>query len=113
MNIEFIRGDTKKLRFRLEDTLGDELVLVETDKLFFTVKKDAIETAFKFQKTISNGIEYSSGYYYISIEPTDTNSLVYGDYKYDLELVSNTLTKTLVIGTMTILPEVTFVTNEV
>ena len=81
MDLEFPRGDTKVFKFKLTDKNGEELTLTSADKIYMTVKKDVNSNTVIFQKRIGNGIELKDdGYYYVRINPDDTNELSYGQY---------------------------------
>ena len=114
MDLEFPRGDTQICKFKIKDKNGQEISLSNTDKLFFTVKKNSKSTDVAFQKTLSNGIELKSdGYYYVTINSDDTAELNYGDYVYDIELkTTEGIVKTLTLGTIILTDEVTFKGDE-
>lgn len=115
MDFEFIRGDTFPFKFKLKDKNGQEIILSNTDNLYFTVKKTSKSTERAFQKTLAGGeIVYGEdGYYHITIESDDTAELDYGDYRYDIELKSATgIVKTLILGTITLTDEITFKGDE-
>ena len=112
MDFEFPRGDTKRFKFQLKDSEGNVLVLSNSDQLYFTVKDNSRSITPLFQKKIGNGIVYSDGYYYVTINPSDTNSLDYRSYGYDIELKSDGIVKTLIIGEITLTEEYTFASNE-
>jgi hypothetical protein len=54
----------------------------------------------------------TDNYYHVTINPNDTNELQFGTYKYDIEIVTNNYKKTIAVGTLTLLEEVTFASNE-
>ena len=112
MDFEFPRGDTKRFKFQLKDSEGNILVLSNTDQLYFTVKDNPRSTTPLIQKKIGSGIVYNDGYYYVTISPLDTDALDYRTYGYDIELKSDGLVKTLLIGSITLTEEYTFATNE-
>ena len=115
MDLEFPRGDTKVFKFKLTDKNGKDLILSSTDKIYVTAKSNSNSKEVLFQKVIGNGIELNNdGYYYVTINPNDTNDLSYGSYGYDIEVkMSNGIVKTVTIGTITITDEFTFVGDEV
>jgi hypothetical protein len=114
MDFEFPRGDTKRFKFQLKDSEGNILILSDSDQIYFTVKDNSRSTTPLIQKKIGSGIVYNSedGYYYVTINPSDTNSLDYRSYGYDIELKSTDLVKTLVTGEITLTEEYTFASNE-
>lgn len=115
MDLEFPRGDTKVFKFKLTDKNRENLTLSSTDQIYMTVKKDINSNTVIFQKRIGNGIELKEdGYYYVTINPDDTNELPYGQYGYDLEIKTGTgIVKTLVVGSITLTEEYTFKGDEV
>lgn len=117
IDYEFPRGDSFLLdKFRPVDKAGNVVQLQDTDKLYFTVKRDSYNNSFLFQKKLSEGIELQDdGYYHITIEPADTNGLDYGSYVYDIQLKRTEpkdYVKTLINGTITLTEEVTWEVNE-
>ena len=115
MDFEFPRGDTKPLlKFKLLDKNGEEIELSNTDKLYFTVKKDAYSTDVVIQKTRGNGITITEdGYIHIRLESDDTAELDYGTYGYDISIKTESgIVKTLTIGTITLTEEYTFKGDE-
>lgn len=112
MDFEFPRGDTKRFKFQLKDSEGNVLILSDSDQLYFTVKDNSRSNTVLIQKKIGSGIVYSDGYYYVTINPSDTNNLDYRSYGYDIELKSDGIVKTLIIGEITLTEEYTFATNE-
>lgn len=114
MNIEIIRGDTKTLKFQRKSKAG-ELITEKPDKMFFTVKKGCYTKDYLFQKRLDTDISYNEddNYYRFTIEPSDTDELDYGDYVFDIEIITGEVVKTIAKGTLKILEEVTFAENEV
>lgn len=109
-DIPFTRGDTCPLKFSLVDNDGTKLTLTGSDELYFTVKKSFTTSEKIMQKTFGQGdiIQEEDGSYKLIIEPTDTDHLNYGNYVWDLQLVSGDYTRTLAIGNLTLTNEVTF-----
>ena len=115
MDFEFPRGDTKPLlKFKLKDKEGNDIELSDTDKLYFTVKKDAYSTDIVIQKTRGNGItKTDDGYIHVRLESDDTAELDYGTYGYDITIKTTSgIVKTLTIGTITLTEEYTFKGDE-
>ena len=113
-DIEFVRGDTCPITFNLVDAEGNELD-IDNANIYFTVKNTYNDSNYLFQKTYSGGtITQDGNKFSLTILPTDTESLNYGRYVYDICVVSSdTLVKsTLVRGSITLTNEVTFATNE-
>ena len=81
--ISMTRGDTAVLNCKIyySDANGTEYTMQSGDSLVFTVRTSAKTTSatdFTFQKTFTNN--------QITISPTDTASLAYGNYVYDVQL---------------------------
>lgn len=103
-----VRGDTQS--FELEITENNESVTV--DNIYFTVKNDTHTDEILFQKKLNDGITLTNDVYNITIDPSDTDSLDYGRYAYDIEIIKNSIKKTIAVGVLDIKEEVTFVINE-
>lgn len=103
-----VRGDTQS--FELEITENNESVTV--DSIYFTVKNDTHTDEVLFQKKLNDGITLTNNVYNITIDPSDTDSLDYGRYAYDIEIIKNSIKKTIAVGVLDIKEEVTFVINE-
>lgn len=113
MDIEFIRGDTKPLKFQVKDNKGNLLKMDSNDELIFTVKKNYNTKNAILQKKLSDGsIHYENGYYFITLAHEDTANLKYGTYVYDIQLMSDGIVATLILGTITLTEEVTYIENE-
>lgn len=113
MDIEFIRGDTKPLKFQIKDNLGNVIKMDDGEELIFTVKKNYNTKDFVLQKKLSDGdITYKDGYYYITLMHEETANLRYGTYVYDIQLMSGDIVSTLILGTITLTQEVTHIENE-
>ena len=106
------RGDTKV--FQLKRKNLDGVITELPDKMYFTFKDNFNQKDFHFQKTLEKGIIYdnTSNYYYITIEPEDSNSLQYGTYVFDIEIIDGKKVTTLVKAYLIIEEEVTFSINE-
>ena len=103
-----VRGDTQS--FELEITENNESVTV--DSIYFTVKNDTHTDEVLFQKKLNDGITLTNDVYNITIDPSDTDELDYGRYAYDIEIIKNSVKKTILVGILEISEEVTFTNNE-
>lgn len=115
MDFEFTRGDTQILKFKIVDAENNKCKASNTDKLYFTVKKNSTSKKIIFQKTLENGIKYNEndGYYYITINSEDTAGLSYSTYGFDIQIKTEKgIVKTLLIGSMTITEEYTYKEDE-
>lgn len=111
--MEIIRGDTKYLRFQ-RHYCDNEIITELPEKLYFTIKFDSNIDDYLIQKTLNNGIEFNprDNYYYITIEPEDTDNLPYGDYYYDIEVIKGEYKQTICRGEFSLTDEYTFARNE-
>jgi len=117
IDYNFKRGDTYNLKkFKIKDKEGNEIILTNSEKLYFTMKTSTNVLEHVLQKRIGSGIELQEdGYYHITMESKDTKNLDYGEYFYDIELKSinpKELVKTLIEGTISLEEEVTWGGNE-
>lgn len=106
--LSMVRGDTQA--FELEISENDTPTTV--DSIYFTVKNDAHTDEVLFQKKLNDGITLTDNIYNIIIDPSDTDELDYGRYAYDIEIIKNSVKKTILVGVLDIKEEVTFVINE-
>ena len=80
--IKITRGDTAKLTISIRNDLNSSnYVIGEHDTLTLTVKKSVKDPTFCFQKSVQ-------GSNVINIKPTDTNTLDFGKYKYDVQFTT-------------------------
>lgn len=80
--IKITRGDTAKLTISISNDLNSSnYVIGEHDTLVLTVKKSVKDPTCCFQKVIRGSNVFN-------IKPTDTNSLDFGKYKYDVQLTT-------------------------
>lgn len=118
MNITITRGDTEVLTFKIVDANGENYVLKDADKLYFTIKNDWRDKECVLQKTIGNGITYNAdtGEYEIELTQECTCNMCCRPYEYDIELVldsqSPKVVKTLVKGEFVVEKEITHKGNE-
>lgn len=110
---EFPRGDTCPLEFELIDENKNPIELGIGDELYFTVKQNYNTQNAIFQKKYSNGdITVENGQCSLIINSSDTNTLNYGTYVYDIAIKSGDYRKTVCLGQITLTNEATFVGNE-
>lgn len=100
-NITAVRGDT--LSFGMEfDGLDQSL-----ESAYFTAR-DGYEGKILFQKSLGDGItETETGKYAVRVAPEDTETAKAGQYYYDLEISINGDVFTVLIGTLTLMQDVT------
>jgi hypothetical protein len=111
------RGDTKHLKINVRDSLK-QLIDFDLDYIYLTVKKNFTDVEPKFQKSLSDGTITKSddGVYRTVIMPADTDSLAYGRYVFDIEVIKGDKAaptfKTTKVGEFIIENESTFDRNE-
>ena len=102
-NLSMVRGDTLSFDVRLSDLDGATI-----SSLYFTVKKKASDEVFIFQKSLTDGIsKVDDTTYRVRVAPEDTNGVVTGKYAYDLQIGVGTDIYTLLMGSLTIIQDVT------
>lgn len=112
------RGDTKHLKINVRDSQG-QLIDFDLDDVYLTVKKNFTDVEPKFQLSLSDGTIAKSDYgvYLATIMPEDTDSLAYGRYVFDIEVIKGSRSspefKTTKVGEFLIENESTFASNEV
>lgn len=109
--MEFIRGDTAKYKFQRHDADGN-VITTKADNIYFTVKVNGYSDEILLQKTIDD-MEFDENYFYhFVIEPSDTDDLKYGTYRYDIEIIQDNV-KTTTVGELILDEEITFTSDEV
>ena len=114
MNIKMPRGDIKSFVFTVKDAAG-ELVEIDFENIYFTVKRSFSTKDYLFQKKLSDGtiLKDENGNYHFTILPDDTNGKPYGDYVCDIELVNIAQSiKQTITGSFTLTNEATWEVNE-
>lgn len=89
-NIEFVRGDTFYISRYFKDKDGNTLQInAETDEITFTMKQSVDSSTALIKKTLSDGeITISEdGKVRITLNSSDTKSLDFGKYGYDIEII--------------------------
>lgn len=82
--IKLTRGDTARLTVPIINLANNgEYTMESGDILYFTVKKNAKDSDFLFQKSVTGSNS-------IHIRPEDTAALSFGKYKYDVQLTTAT-----------------------
>ena len=112
MKIVMPRGDIRIVGFTIKSESQEPL---ELDNIYFTLKRNYKSRDILLQKTLASGsIEcIDDNVYQFAIEPEDTDHLDYGDYVFDIEVVSNSAhIKQTFIGVFTLTQEVTFAADE-
>ena len=113
MRIAMPRGDLKWIRFLVNTQNGTSTDLDFTN-IYFTVKKNAKDRMYLFQKSLKRNEVYKIGLgdYQLKIDPADTNKLALGDYKFDIQISYKNLLKESFVGDFILKEEVTYYENE-
>lgn len=78
--IRLTRGDTARLSVNITNLpSGEEYVIQDSDTLTLTIKKRESDAQYLVQKVVRGQISFH-------IEPSDTKDMVFGKYRYDVQL---------------------------
>ena len=111
VDFEFPRGDTLPILFDFKDILGTNLT--QLDEIYFTLKKNYNTEEYILQKRLTRGeIEKVDNQFALELSHTDTATLAYGNYVYDIQIKSGTYVRTAYKGQITLTEEATFISNE-
>ncbi len=81
--ITLTRGDTASIVLSITDSDGNAVPLVSGDAIYFTVKKTTATTKKLLQKVVE---EFDNGSAQIDIGATDTKTIEFGEYVYDIQV---------------------------
>lgn len=118
MDLKLIRGDTHEITFKLISEDGGNCILQDSDKVYFTVKRNFHGKNCVLQKTLGKGINYrpSTNEYVVRLDQNCSCYLECGQYVYDIKVVINSvnpvLVKTLIKGHLTFDANATHKENE-
>lgn len=80
--IQLTRGDTMMLEVHLKDESGEDYTPIETDKIYFRLKKNGTAK----EVIIEKEIPYDT--MILELEEADTENLKFTTYYYEVELVT-------------------------
>ena len=103
-NITMVKGDTVAFNVIAYDSNNEP---VEVDEAYLTCKKNPETASTLFQKRLGSGIEQENKLMVVRIAPNDTKNADAGNYYYDLQITIGDDVFTLLIGTLTLLQDVT------
>ena len=102
MLIELTRGDTANIVFSAQTASGETYSPNEGEKLTFAVAKKVGQTPiFSITNTMASS---STAFWTVGIEASNTKSMKFGDYVWDLQLTTSTGTDTIIGKTDSISP---------
>jgi hypothetical protein len=93
-NLSMIRGDTESLTISCVNPDGTKEPLVTGDKVYFTVKASIDTEEILIQKIVT---EFTDGIADITILPSDTKTLGFKTYYYDVQINKGTGEVTTII----------------
>lgn len=100
-----VRGDTLAFNVEIADA---ESLASDLDSITFSCKEDTDSNSYIFKKTLGDGVTRTeTGKYRVRVAPEDTNNVEPGKYAIDLQIGVNNDIATPILGTLTILPDVT------
>ena len=113
MRISMPRADIRWQRFKVHVPDGSP-TSVDFTNIYFTVKKDAKDKEYLFQKSLKRSEMYKlgPGDYQFKIEPEDTQDLAIGNYKFDIQIMYKNLLKESFVGDFVLKEEITLPENE-
>lgn len=114
--IELVQGDTSPVyKFQRKDAGG--VIETKPKKMWITFKRNTSCKDCLFQKTLDNGINFSTEdfYYSFKIQPEDTEKLCYGQYGFDIKILNEAGEKKTLLnnGVLHIVNHYTHKENEV
>ena len=86
-HLKIVRGTSASIGIELRDESGNVVTLESGEFLRFGVKRNARDTSYIIESTTTTAV---GDYYVVSLEPSDTASLNFGRYYYDVGLQSCT-----------------------
>lgn len=105
--INLTRGDSDSIEIVMQDEDGAQINFTTGDTVYFTVKTDDSTATKILQKVITS---FTDGKAVINIVPSDTSSLQYGAYLYDIQWnrADGTVTTIITPSLFVVGPEVTY-----
>lgn len=112
LSIHFPRGDLIVIPFTVTSDNGEPYT-EELSEIYFTVKRNYRDRKIWMQKTLTGGgITYAGdGEYRLHINPEDTDSMDFGEYDFDFEVIAPGIKQTT-RGKMELTSEVTHASDE-
>lgn len=112
--MKMTRGDSSKWVFQRRDADGN-IITAAPHAIFWTVKRSFDGESYVLQKRLGDGIEFEDSVFSLSIAPEDTESLEYGNYVFDIEVIQDaggSYKKTIKKGQFILTGESTWAVNE-
>lgn len=109
--ITLIRGDSLKFNFQRKDVDG-EVITTQPVAMYFTVKESFRSPKAVIQKSLADMVMDVDGTYHVTITPSDTESLPYGHYVFDIEVTEPDYVQTIAKGAFFLDEEATWKENK-
>ena len=103
-NITMVKGDTLAFNVEIYDDNGDPVLV---DSAFFSCKKNLNDDVFTFQKSLADGISQTDSLMTVRVAPEDTKEVDAGEYFYDMQIGVGSDVYTLLIGTLSLMQDIT------
>lgn len=87
-NLSIIRGESKTWKFQRR-TVDGEVITETPTAMYFSMKRNYDDAENVLQKSLSSGITYNNGWWYIFLPASDTESLMPGMYVCDVKVLSS------------------------
>lgn len=113
VKFEFYRGDTYQRTITIKGWEN------KIDSIYFTVKNKDTDKDPILQKTLGKGIikvdgDNEASTFLLTIDATDTDNMKTNyEYKFDIEIISGKIKKTIIDGTLRLNTDITKTINEV
>lgn len=105
------RGDTIPLAFTRKDTDG-HTITDAPDAMYFTLKKGPDVKDSILQKKLSDMSMDQDGKWTLALAPSDTETLPYGSYFFDIEVTASGMVTTIAKGWIVLTEESTWRENK-
>lgn len=106
-----VRGDSRAYKFRRR-TYAGETITDTPESLYFTLKTSFKTEDYVLQKRLGNMNITQDGYWHFLLTPQDTESLDYGRYCWDIQVVQDGYKTTIARGYLELTNESTWEANE-
>ncbi len=105
------RGDTAGYTFKRVNAQG-QTITTAPDKIYFTIKQSFNNEQALLQKTMDDMVMDNDGTWHFVIQAGETDTLAFGSYVYDIEVIDNDAVSTIAKGKFVLTEEATWKANE-
>ena len=103
-NITMVKGDTLAFNVEVFDETGQPITV---DSAYMTCKEIPTNDEYIFQKSLGHGITQEDGIMVVRVAPNDTIEAEAGEYFYDFQIGVGQDKFTIMIGTFSLMQNVT------